>query len=82
MGRKVAQCACVLTQQPTQLAQQAAYLHISGAGWLEESCESNRSVSRPPSQPSDSKLELGTVPFSSFYPLPSHLHTTTFTLKK
>lgn len=71
-------CLCV---DPTQLAQQAACSHISRQGWLEEPCESNCSVNRPPSHPSDSKLELGTVPFSLFYSFPSHLHPTTFILK-
>lgn len=70
-------CLCV---DPTQLAQQAASSHISQEGWLQEPCELNHSVSRPPPHPSDSKLELGTVPFP-FYLLPSHLHPTTFTLK-
>lgn len=64
-------CLCV---GPTQLAQQAAYSHLSWQGWLQEPRESNHSVSRLPSHPSDSKLELGTVPFSSFYLLPSHFH--------
>lgn len=79
MGRKVTQCACVLTQPswPSRLPT----LTSARPGWLEEPCESNRSVSHLPSHPSDSKLELGTVPFSSFYLLPSHLHPTTFTLK-
>lgn len=55
-------CLCV---DPTHLAQQAAYSPISQQGWLQEPCELNRSVSRPPHL-SDSKLELETVPFSIF----------------